>query len=117
VWNTLSCALPCSQLIGSGGCSKILTAPSDVDDQATVDHSAASELLGRCHRINGLLTFEDLADLRAGSQTWGAHQAESGAQAKRSMRCTGFPHPVIWNTALFTGTQWQPQSVTLKWMC
>lgn len=55
----------------------VLTAPSDVDDEAAIDHCAASELLGRCHRVNGLLAIQDLADLRTGSQTWDAHQAES----------------------------------------
>lgn len=109
VWDTLSYALPCSQLVHRKRetLQAVLTAPSDVDNQAAIDHSAASELLGRCHGVNGLLAFEDLADLRTGSQTRGAHQAESGAKIKRSMRDPGFPHPITGKTACFTGTQWQ----------
>ena len=86
----------------------VLTAPSNVDDQAAIDHSAASELLGRCHRVNGLLAFEDVADLRTGSQTWGAHQAENGAEKEKQINpVRRVPSPTVWNTACFMETQWQ----------
>lgn len=34
-----------------------LTAASNVDDKASIDDSAASQLLGRRHRVDGLLAF------------------------------------------------------------
>lgn len=75
---------------------RALTAPSDVDDEASVDHRAASKLLGRCHRVNGLLAFQDVADLGTGAQAWSAHQAEDrverggqGTQDPTCQDCTG----------------------------
>ena len=56
--------LPRSQLRGTwsptgtpDAHTETLTASSNVDDQTPVDDGASSELLGRRHRVDGLLAF------------------------------------------------------------
>lgn len=57
-----------------------LTAASNVDDEAPIDDGAASELLGRRHRVDGLLAFQEMADFGTGAQARSAHQAEERAE-------------------------------------
>lgn len=69
-----------------------LTAPSNVNDEAPVDDSAASELLGGCHRVNGLLAFQWVADFGTGAQAWSAHQAKERAERERGQGTWDLTH-------------------------
>lgn len=54
--------------------SRELTSSADIDNQAPVHHGAAAQLLGRRHRVDGLL-LAVVADLGAGPRARRAVQA------------------------------------------